>query len=57
VLTADIPANETRAVRVFVTAPVDAVSAHSTPAQFEVRMNGADLRAATSFQSGATSPR
>jgi cytochrome c oxidase accessory protein FixG len=57
VLSADIPANETRAVRVFVTAPADAVSAYSTAAQFEIRMNGADLRAPTSFQSGATSPR
>ena len=56
VLSADVPANEVRAVRVFVTAPVKAIASVNMPAQFEIRMNGADARAATIFQSGAASP-
>jgi len=56
-LTAVIPANEVRAVRVFVTAPAAALSAPNLPAQFQVKMAGAATSKPTIFLSGAANPR
>jgi len=57
VLTATIPANEVRAVRVFVTAPTSAIQAPSMPAQFHIRMTNTEARSPTAFVSGAQSTR
>jgi cytochrome c oxidase accessory protein FixG len=56
VLTARIPANEVRAVRVFVTAPVGAISRPNMPARFRVRMGDAEAWSPTVFMSGAAKP-
>jgi cytochrome c oxidase accessory protein FixG len=55
-LTATIPANEVRAVRVFVTAPTTAITSPSMPARFRIRMANTEAWSATAFVSGAASP-
>jgi cytochrome c oxidase accessory protein FixG len=57
VLTATIPANEVRAVRVFVTAPTQAILEPSMAARFRIRMAGAEAWSPTAFVSGASSPK
>jgi len=57
VLTATIPTNEVRAVRVFVTAPTGAIQARSMPARFHIRMANTEAWSATAFVSGAQSVR
>ncbi|MDQ0465963.1 cytochrome c oxidase accessory protein FixG [Caulobacter ginsengisoli] len=56
-LVARIPANQIRAVRVFVTAPPAALGAPSTPARFTVQMGQGRAEAVTSFLSGASNAR
>ena len=56
VLKVDIPPNEVRAVRVFVTAPRSSVKAANMPARFDVRAGEAMTQAATTFLSGAANP-
>jgi cytochrome c oxidase accessory protein FixG len=51
-----VPPNEVRAIRLFVTAPPEALSATSLPAQFEVRAAHAVAQAKTVFLSGAANP-
>ncbi|MFN3583416.1 cytochrome c oxidase accessory protein CcoG [Phenylobacterium sp.] len=48
-----LPPNEVTAVRVFVTAPPEALSASSVPATFEVRSPKAVVKTKTTFLSGA----
>lgn len=50
------PPNEVRAVRVFVTAPADRITAPSIPAVFDVRAGRAQAQAKTTFLSGAANP-
>ncbi|MES2896771.1 MAG: cytochrome c oxidase accessory protein CcoG [Pseudomonadota bacterium] len=52
-LTVVAPANEVRALRVFVTLPPQALSAPNLPASFVVRTSKAEARAQTTFLSGA----
>jgi cytochrome c oxidase accessory protein FixG len=54
VLTAQIPANQVRAVRVFVTAPAASLATPSMPGSFTVSMGAARAQTATSFLSGAS---
>jgi cytochrome c oxidase accessory protein FixG len=49
--------NEVEAVRVFVTAPADALTASSMPAVFDVRAAHAATRTRTVFLSGAANPQ
>ena len=56
VLKVDIPPNEVRAVRVFVTAPRSSVKAANMPARFDVRAGEARTQVATTFLSGAANP-
>jgi cytochrome c oxidase accessory protein FixG len=51
-----VPANEVRAVRVFVTAPPEALTATSVPATFEVRSGTTVSRTRTVFLSPERSP-
>lgn len=57
VLTALIPANEVRAVRVFVTAPAAALTAPNMPARFQIKMDSVVTSKPTIFLSGAANPR
>ena len=51
-----VPANEVRAIRVFVTAPRAALTQANIPARFEVRAGDVEAAAATTFLSGAANP-
>ncbi len=53
-LIARIPANQTRAVRVFVTAPAASLTEPSMPGRFTVTMGAAKAQTITSFLSGAS---
>ena len=52
-ITVEVPANEVRAVRVFVTLPPEALSAPNLPATFVVRSSREEMRTVTTFLSGA----
>ena len=52
-ITVEVPANEVRAVRVFVTLPPQVLSAPNLPATFVVRSSREEARTATTFLSGA----
>jgi cytochrome c oxidase accessory protein FixG len=56
-LTVTLEPNQTRAFRVFVTAPEDRLSAANMPAAFEVRVDGKVLTTKTIFLSGAANER
>jgi len=53
VLKVEVPANEVRAVRVFVTLPPDAITAANMSAAFVVTASAAEERTETTFLSGA----
>ena len=52
-ISVDVPANEVRAVRVFVTLPPEALTAPNLPATFVVRSSHEETRTDTTFLSGA----
>jgi polyferredoxin len=52
-ITVEVPANEVRAVRVFVTLPPQALTAPNLPATFVVRSSREEAATATTFLSGA----
>jgi cytochrome c oxidase accessory protein FixG len=56
-LTAFVPANQVRAIRVFVTAPADTVTEASTPARFSVVMGKDQMTIGTTFLAGASNAR
>ncbi len=56
-LTVAVPANQVRAVRLFVTAPPASITAPNMPASFELRMGATQRRVATIFLSGAANAR
>ena len=51
-----VPANEVRAVRLFVTAPTTSITAPNMAASFRVKMGEAESAKATTFLSGAANP-
>ncbi|MFC3077238.1 cytochrome c oxidase accessory protein CcoG [Phenylobacterium terrae] len=55
-LTARVEPNQTRAVRLFVIAPKEALTAANMPARFTVRTAQATAQAETAFLSGAANP-
>jgi len=57
VLTAEVPANEIRAVRIFVTAPADDERPSNLPATFKVTLGDAQQDVKTNFLSGAANAR
>jgi polyferredoxin len=57
ILRVEVPANEIRAVRVFVTAPTASIAKANMPASFEIHMGKSDLSVDTTFLSGAANAR
>ncbi|WP_293481176.1 cytochrome c oxidase accessory protein CcoG [Phenylobacterium sp.] len=51
-----VPPNEVRAVRVFVSAPAESLTAKSLPAAFTIGGPKGDVKAATTFLTGAEAP-
>jgi len=56
-LSVEVPANEVRALRLFVTLPPEVLGAANMPASFVVRGAGDEVRVRTTFLSGAANSR